>query len=112
MTTVRMTLSMVGWSMRRIVVHNHLIVSGRIIGSFLLGLTLLFAISPAEARHHYRRSEDHRDWTERKSQVQQAFWPPACDFLFHCEQGVMAEINCIARPASPGCPIPPPAALR
>jgi hypothetical protein len=72
--------------MRRIVVHNHLIVSGRIAGCFLLVLTLLFIMSPAEARHHHRRSQDQRDWTERKDWVQQGFWP-ICDFLFHCEQG-------------------------
>jgi hypothetical protein len=63
--------------MRCISIHNHLIVSSRIAGSFLLFLTLLFTISPAEARDHYRRSQ---------VQVQPPSWP-LCAFIFHCEQG-------------------------
>jgi hypothetical protein len=60
--------------MRSVVTHSH--PSSRLFGPLLV-LALLFNISPAEARHHYRRSQNYIQYLP--------LWPPVCLTLF-CEQ--------------------------
>jgi hypothetical protein len=83
--------------MRRLVIHC--LRSSRLVGPLLV-LALLFNMSPADARHHYRRYQNHVQYLP--------LWPPVCLTLF-CEQftGMPAHDDppigpIVARPSTAG----------